>query len=67
MNKLKTVLLTQYWNDTLSRFNEMSKTIQKADVNLAVVVNLLQSLKEYTQGFEEYEAKAKIKRKTKEV
>ena len=63
------MLLTQFWNDTLSRFNEVSKSIQKADVNLAVVVNLLQPLKEYTQGlreqFEEYEAKAKIKAKQK--
>ena len=49
MDKLETVLLTQYWNDTLSRFYEVSKTIQKADVNLAFVVNLLQSLKEYTR------------------
>ena len=63
MDKSETVLLTQYWKDTLSRFNEVSKTIQKTDVNLAVVVNLLYSLKEYTQGFEEYEAKEKIKRK----
>ena len=28
----------QFWNDTLSRFNEVSKSIQKADVNLAVVI-----------------------------
>ena len=69
MDKLETVLLSKLWNDTLSRFNEESKTIQKANVNLAVVVNLLQSLKDYIQElrdkFEEYEAHAKIKAKQK--
>ena len=44
MDKLETVILTLFWNDVLSRFNGVSKTVQKQDVNLGVVVSLIQSL-----------------------
>jgi len=44
MDKLETVILTLFWNDVLNRFNGVSKTVQKQDVNLGVVVSLIQSL-----------------------
>jgi len=44
MDKLETVILTLFWNDVLNRFNGVSKTDQKQDVNLGVVVSLIQLL-----------------------
>jgi len=32
------------WNDVLNRFNGVTKTVQKQDVNLVVIVSLIQSL-----------------------
>jgi len=56
------VILTLFWNDVLNRFNGVSKTVQKQDVNLGVVVSLIQSLKLFTESlrdrFFEYELKA---------
>ena len=48
MDKLEFVILTLFWNRILSRYNEVSKTVQKQDVNLSVVISLLQSLKQFT-------------------
>ena len=56
------MILTLFWNDVLNRFNGVSKTVQKQDVNLGVVVSLIQSLKLFTESlrdrFFEYELKA---------
>ena len=53
------------WNDILGRFNETSKTLQKEDMDLAVAVYLIQSLKLYVNDipdiFEDNERKAKAK------
>ena len=63
MDKLETVILTLFWNDVLSRYNDVSKTVQKQSVNLGVVVSLLQSLKLFTDSlrdrFAGYESKAR--------
>ena len=63
MDKLETVILTLFWNDVLSRYNDVSKTVQKQNVNLGVVVSLLQSLKLFTDSLRdrcaEYESKAR--------
>jgi len=64
MDKLEFVILTLFWNRILSRYNEVSKTVQKQDVNLSVVISLLQSLKQFTtelrDQFSVFESQAKV-------
>ena len=44
------MILILFWNDVLNRFNGVSKTVQKQDVNRGVVVSLIQSLKLFTES-----------------
>ncbi|KZS03460.1 Zinc finger MYM-type-like protein [Daphnia magna] len=59
MDKLETAFLRTFWNDILTRYNTVSKTLQGTDVDLSVVVTQLTSLKTFTQGlrddFQKYE------------
>jgi Domain of unknown function (DUF4371)/hAT family C-terminal dimerisation region len=48
MDKLEFVILILFWNHILVRYNEVSKTLQKKDVDLSVVISLLQSLQLFT-------------------
>jgi len=41
MDKLKTALLLAFWLEILNRFNEVSKAMQKSDVILSTIVDLL--------------------------
>lgn len=63
MDKLEFVILTLFWNCVLNRYNDVSKTVQKQDVDLSVVISLLQSLQLFTtelrDKFIDFEAKAK--------
>ena len=63
MDKLEFAILALFWNRVLSRYNEVSKAVQKQDVNLSVVVSLLQSLHLFTSElrdeFSGFELKAK--------
>ena len=40
-DKLETVILNLFWNDVLNRFNGVSKTVQKQDVNLNLPLSFL--------------------------
>jgi hypothetical protein len=65
MKKLETVFLTIIWNEILNRFNETSKTVQKENIDLQVVIKIINSLKFFIQSmrerFGEYEILAKEK------
>lgn len=65
MEKLETAILLTLWHDILTRFDEVSKVMQKNDVLLATVVKLFESLRLYIDvirdQFAEYETKAKSK------
>ena len=63
-NLIKKIFLTILWKDILCHFNETSKTLQKANLNLDVAVRILKSLlyfiKNLRSQFEEYKEKAKM-------
>lgn len=63
MDKLEIVILTVMWNDILSRFNQVSKSLQSPEIDLKVAVDLIHTLQLYVQElrdqFGEYERKAK--------
>jgi hypothetical protein len=63
MDRLETKFLTILWSDILECFNKTSKTLQKEDMNLEVLLKLIQSLKMYIgdlrDRFDHYECKAK--------
>ena len=63
MDKLEFVILTLFWNRVLDQYNEVSKTVQKQDVNLSVVISLLHSLhhlmSELRDEFSSFDLKAK--------
>ena len=65
MTKLETVLILLFWNDILTRFNEVSKNLQKIDISLSTVIRLFTSLKGYVNDlrdqFGKYETIAKSK------
>jgi len=50
-----------FWNDVLNRFNGVSKTVQKQDVNRGVVVSLIQSLKLFTESLRNHAFESELK------
>jgi hypothetical protein len=55
--------LTILWNDILGRFNATSKSLQKADMNISIAVDMLQALELYVNDlrdkFDQLERTAK--------
>ena len=63
MESLEFALLSILWNDVLTRFNSVSKSVQATDANLSTVTTLISSLKSFVQSlrddFDRYEKEAK--------
>ena len=63
MESLEFALLSILWNDVLTRFNSVSKSVQATDANLSTITTLISSLKSFVQSlrddFDRYEKEAK--------
>ena len=63
MNLLETAILCCVWNSILTRFNATSKSLQKADIDIKVAVDLLLSLQEFVNSlreqFDDFETQAR--------